>query len=294
MGDDLVEETERLFQIVDFPSQPHIILDIKKELNSEEPNFKKIIELVSKDLALTAKILNVVNSAYYGLGHEVKTIERALPILGLCQFANLVVASSLHDALAGNHLPVRQFKIFFDHSLLVAEISKLIGQRVLFEVEGESFYNLAYMAGLFHDCGIPMLAKKFPDYYQRTSEGLKLNYLIDKIEENEFNCNHCIVGSFIAKSWKLPNIICETIRYHHHENISIHENKSLKKMLAVLLLAENIVAQNCKDNILEDVDLFTFKVSTEEYFASLISELELTIEDLEEIERTAHDFSHSN
>lgn len=289
MDDSLLNESEKIIESVKFPSQPGILVEIREEMNKTEPEFKKIAKLIDKDLALTAKIIKLVNSAYYGLRHEIKSIGHALALLGLQNFNNIVLASSMREALVSKNMPAKQFDIFFDHSLMVAKVSEIISKKLVFDFDDVSSFTFVYMAGLFHDCGIVLLAKRFPEDFDKITKGSRANLSIEKIEEENFNCNHSAVGCLAARTWKLPGLVCQVIRYHHQEDISLHKDISLRKMLANVMLAESIIAQYSGYSDSGNIDLYHFKVSSEEMFTNLLQELDLTIEELTEIQEIVED-----
>ncbi len=291
MNSSVLVEAKKIFASIQFPSQPQILINIRQEINKPEPEFKTIAQLVNQDLALTAKVIKVVNSSFFGLRSEVKSIGHALAMLGLENFNNLVLASSMRDALGTKHMPAKEVDIFFEHSLLVAKVAQVISKKNLHDVDSAALSASGYMAGLFHDCGIPVLANKFPDYFQKITEGLEANLLVEEIEEEAFGTNHSVVGAMIARSWKLPALVGHVIYYHHQEDFSFHEDKRLRIMLANVMLAENIVAEH-KYMGFDDsrgIDLYNSKVSCEESFTNLLNEVDLTIEEFKEIEDFVED-----
>ena len=282
MDNFILNEAEKVFKSVNFPSQPRILMEIRQEIAEIEPEFKKttkLAKLIDKDLALAAKIIELVNSAHYGFRHEIKSIRHALVLLGLENFNNIVLASSLREALVSKNMPAKQIYIFFDHSLMVAKISQIISKKMLYLLDDFLFSNVVYMAGLFHDCGIMLLAKRFPDYIEKITKGLKANLFIEKVEEENFNCNHSAVGCLVARSWKLPDLVCQAVRYHHQEDFSYHTDVSLKGTLATVMLAGNRVFEYRGG----DIDLYDFRFSSEEFFTNILHELDLTVEDVTEI-----------
>lgn len=291
MNSSVLVEAKKIFASIQFPSQPQILINIRQEINKPEPEFKTIAQLVNQDLALTAKVIKVVNSSFFGLRSEVKSIGHALAMLGLENFNNLILASSMRDALGTKHMSAKEVDIFFEHSLLVAKVTQVISKKNLHDVDRASLSGSGYMAGLFHDCGIPVLANKFPDYFQKITEGLEANLLVEKIEEEAFGTTHSVVGAMIAKAWKLPALVGQVIYYHHQEDFSFHEDKRLRIMLANVMLAENIVAEH-KYMGFDDstgIDLYNSKVSGEESLTNLLHEVDLTIEEFKEIEDFVED-----
>ena len=293
MEKDIIQEAENIAKTVGIPSQPQILVGINKEMSKSTPEFSRLLNLVSKDLGITAKLIKVANSAYFGLGYEVNSIDKALSVLGLHNFNTIVVASALRDALMSNHLPHQQFETFYSHSISVAKVSQLIAQKIQLPIIDSVFFNTSYMAGLFHDCGILLVAKRFQDYYDTIASGLGEGYNITKIEEKNFKTNHCVVGSFVARSWQLPNIVCKVIQHHHDLDISLHSDEKVRKMLCVVILAEDIVYHCTKSDNNGYVDLYNSKIEDETFHTQLLSELNITSEELSEVKDVAEHISNN-
>ena len=293
MENDFIQEAENIAKTVGIPSQPKILVGINEEMSKPAPEFGRLLNLVSKDLGITAKLIKVANSAYFGLGYEVDTIDKALSVLGLHNFNTIVVASALRDALMSSHLPQQQFDSFYSHSISVAKVSQLIAQKINLPIIDSVFFNTSYMAGLFHDCGILLVAKRFPDYYDIVSSGLSEGSNISEIEEKNYRTNHCVVGSFVAKSWQLPNVVCEVIQHHHDLDITGQSDEVVRKMLSVVMLAENIVYRCTQSTKNGYVDLYNSKIEDEALHSQLLSELNLTTEELSEVEDVAEHISNN-
>ncbi len=235
------KKAEELIKSVGIPAQPQIVMDVNEEINNPNVDLRRISELVSKDVAMSAKLLKIINSAFFGLREEVDSIDRALSLLGLRNFNNIILASSLREALGG-HDPV--IEKFWNHSMATATICSKIARKIAFQSVDQ-----AYIAGLFHDCGIPLLMKKFPDYTQIADYALSVvptESLVGKsksiigIENERFDTHHCAVGYLIAKSWRLSDAVTQSIWYHHYINIDIHKDRYTKTLSAILLLADYI------------------------------------------------------
>ena len=157
MGQDIVKETETLLQSIGIPSQPRVIMDINREIDKADPDFRVISNLISRDVAMSAKILKVCNSPFFGLREKADNVDWALNVLGLKNFKNVVFASALRDSMKNRNIGEKDFEAFCDHSLFVAKIAQNIVLRLSPEIKSHMDPNHAYMCGLFHDCAIPLL-----------------------------------------------------------------------------------------------------------------------------------------
>jgi len=282
MNQNIIEKTEKLLRSIGIPSQPRILLEIEEEVKKEDPNIDIISDLASRDVGMSAKIIKVCNSPYFGLRQKVETISRALRYLGLKNFRNLILASALQDNLKSNNISSLDFEYFCNHSLFTARIAQSIAVRVSGETGIQIDPNHAYMAGLFHDCSIPLLTKRYKDYFKKVSEALKSDSSMITVEEMIFQTNHCIAANLVAKTWHLPESVCIAIKNHHNANIKAVDDPVARKLLAVLMLAESIIYY--KDTDMTYIfDIFNFNVGEENY-GNLASELELTQDDIADIE----------
>jgi HD-like signal output (HDOD) protein len=282
MGQGILETTEKLMQGIGIPSQPHVLVEINKEVSKEEPNFSVISDLVSSDVALSARIIKVCNSPFFGLRQKVDSINRALTVLGLKNFKNVVLASALSDNMNSPNISAKDFEYFCNHSLFIAKIAQAIAHRLPVEIKKQVDPDHAYMAGLFHDCAIPLLTKKHKDYFVTVAEALKSNVSMVEVEENAYQTNHCLAAYFVAKSWYLPENVCLAIMNHHHPDISAVDDLGARRLLAVLILAESIIYY--KDNNMTYIfDIFNYNVGEGNY-GKLQFELDFTNDDISDIE----------
>lgn len=265
---------------VGIPSQPQIILDINEKVKKENADFSNIADIVSKDVAMTAKLLKVVNSAFFGVGEKVDSVYRAFSLLGMKNFISIILASALRESLCSNNDPA--LENFWDHSLATATISMHIAKKIKYDTVDQ-----AYLAGLFHDCGVPLLKKRFPDYTEVADYALGVvnkeavtekTPSIISTEDERYATHHCAIGYLIAKSWNVSPVVCHTIWHHHDIDIDIHKEPSVKRLSAILLLADYLASHilylrgsNCS-------------VDSEQDWASVhyksLSELEMDVDDI--------------
>lgn len=241
VSQEYIKKAEELAKSIGIPTQPQLIIEINQEINNPHTDLRKISDLVSKDVAMSAKLLKIANSPFFGLRENVDSIHRALSLMGLKNFYNIIVATSLRETLG---TPGPEIEKFWNHSMVTATISSHLVQKI-----GFNFSDQAYIAGLFHDCGIPLLMKKHPDYAQVidyalgvvSTESLKgLSRSIIGIEDERYNTHHCAIGFLIAKSWHLSPVVTQSILHHHYVDIDIHNDLPTKKLAAILLVADYI------------------------------------------------------
>jgi HD-like signal output (HDOD) protein len=180
-------------------------------------------------------------------------------MLGLENFSNVILTSSLRDTVANPNMPENEFNKFFEHSLLVAKLCREISKDVI-ALSGQQYPGTAYLAGLFHDCGIPVLALRFPDYFNVVPGLYDQEKKLEWLEEERFETNHSVVGCLLVN------------------------------MLSLVMLAEKIVAE--QENKRNDgiPNIYTSMVS-DACFEQIVTQLDLTGEQLVEFEELFDEIS---
>ena len=210
----LMEEAQRILESITIPSPPRVLIGIQQELSKAEPSFTTILALISEDVAMTAKMLKVANSPFFATRTPVKSLEMALPVLGLENFRNIILTSALRHAFEQTGLPPEEAERFHEHALTVGRSCQLLATHL--DEKGGLRLDVgeAYMAGLFHDCGMPMLAQRFAGYFAwlRDAHGGHIDALA--YEEEMARTNHCVIGGFVAKAWQLPDAVRGAITFH--------------------------------------------------------------------------------
>lgn len=203
---------KRLTQIDDLPTLPVIAMEVNKMLKDYEISIEKLSGVIEKDQAMVPRILKLVNSSFYGFKSRVANINRAIILLGFNTIRNAVVAVSIIEALAVKK-PVEGFDIkeFWMHSVAVAVISKYLA--------GETRLNPpedAFTGGLLHDLGKVILSQFFPELFRNVLIFARENNCsFYEAEKKEIYITHANIGTYMARKWKLPESLADTIRYHH-------------------------------------------------------------------------------
>jgi HD-like signal output (HDOD) protein len=196
----------------------------------------QVANLLSQDVSLSASVLKTLNSSYFGLRRHVSDIRQAAILLGPVQLVSLVTTYELRQSLTGS--ACISLARFWDCALDVAKTGVLVARALDLRIPLEDLYAI----GLFHDCGIAVLAMKYPDYQDVLIES-NSNYEIPmtEIENRHYGVDHNIIGYTIADSWDLPDIICQSILQNHESDIwNTGSNDNLLQAIAVLKISENI------------------------------------------------------
>ena len=194
--------------VEELPSAPEMIIKLDGELNSKNISLKNISHIISEDVSLSAKMLQMVNSAYFGLPSKIADLDNAVSILGVNTIKSLILFLKLNN---GNYPIPATFSLdeLWHHSLSVAKASQLIFE---YEMGPSPLGREVYAAGLLHDMG-KLVLLKYPGYIENfLLPGSK--EIADK-EYEKLSISHAEVGAYLLGLWNLPNHISDAVAMHH-------------------------------------------------------------------------------
>ncbi len=200
-------------QIKSLPSLPSLYARIIEILQSDDPSLQKIGQIVSEDIAMSAKVLQLVNSSFFGIARRISNPVQAVMFLGLETVKALVL--SVHIFAKWDSSRVKGFDIerLWHHSMAVGAMAKRLAETEQLPVREA---DEAFTAGLLHDVGKLILAGGLPDTYQQVlTESKKQNIPIWQVEEQIFGASHAEVGAYLLGLWGLPTSIVEAVAWHH-------------------------------------------------------------------------------
>ena len=196
---------------IGIPPRPTVIASIEKEMRSDAPNYAELEKIISIDVGVSASLLKMANSSFFGVGRHVRSVKEALQILGLNSVAAAVTALSLRKAFA--HVP--NLERFWDSSAQIAQLSGWLSMQLDLpnqKIKAEE----AYTFGLFRDCGIPILMANYADYIDiLKAANEEESKSFTQIEEDEMGVDHAMIGAKLAKEWLLPIEFQGAIEFHH-------------------------------------------------------------------------------
>lgn len=234
------EYIQQVLQGISVPPQPQIMVDLQMEQVMPNPDLRAIAKLISQDPGLSGALLKLVNSPFFGLANRIASIQQAVNLLGCNTVINLINAQSIRGELTDE--AIVNLNRFWDTAQDVAMTCLTLAKRIGYRSPDE-----AYTLGLFHNCGIPLMLKRFPHYMEVLEQAYANadeHHRVVDTENDQFNTNHAVVGYYTAKSWNLPLHLCEVIASHHNALAIFTEDSGrdaqLKTLLAILKMAENI------------------------------------------------------
>ncbi|MDX2500532.1 MAG: response regulator [Deltaproteobacteria bacterium] len=212
-------------QIGSLPSLPSIYSASIEEMHSEDPSLKNVGDIISKDLSMTAKILQVINSVFFGLSRKIGSPQEAVVLLGLETIKALVLSVKIFAEFSQKKFAWFNIDALFNHSMSVSAYAKAIVKN---EKLGQDLINHSLMAGLLHDLGKLILATNFQEPYQQVltaAQGSDRN--LWDLEYEAFGTSHAEIGAYLMGLWNLETPIIEAIAFHHCPANSMSQNMGL-------------------------------------------------------------------
>jgi len=219
---------------IGIPPRPAILDRISVEMRKEDPNLKQLAVVIGSDVGLAAGLISLANSPYFGFRGRVRSVNGALMTLGLSVTSRAIAGLVFRQMFPVTPLLTR----FWDASANIARLSGWLAQHLNgINTHAED----AYTFGLFRDCGIAVMIKRFHDYpalLKKANEESRLAFTA--IEETAYPTNHAVVGCLLAQGWWLPEEICLAIRHHHEYPPVGQQNPTVLNMIAIAQVAEHL------------------------------------------------------
>jgi len=228
-----------ILKTVTIPPCPAVVAVLLNESRKAQVDFLKIIRLISSDLGLAASMMKTANSPIFALRNKVQSIQQAATVLGLKNVINIVNGLALQRALTPKGVNMERF---WDRSNYHA----LVSSRLAKHVPGLSIED-AYTFGLFHDCGIPILMQRFPEYKNTLSLANLSSRPTCEVENERHGTDHVAVGTMLARNWQLPPLLVQAIRLHHDFDILREASADIpgqaRALTAISTLADHLISR---------------------------------------------------
>ena len=222
---------------VDIPPCPAILIALDAELRKEMPDLREVARLIGQDVALSGHVMLIANSPAFSTGNKAVSVKQAVNVLGMQSVFSLIVGHLLRVALAGGQDV--SMERFWESSAQTAQVSAELARRLRCVRP-----DIAYTFGLFHDCGIPLLVKRFPHAKAALAKAnVAEDRLFTDVEDAELGTNHAVVGYFLARRWHLADFIAEAVLHHHDYSVLARADgisETARTLIALVVLAEHI------------------------------------------------------
>lgn len=197
-------------QIGSLPSLPVVYQEVMACLQKPNASLSDVGKVIGKDVAMTATLLKLVSSAFFGLSKPVSTVERAVSFLGLDTLIALVLAHGIFKEAPPIKVPGFSIDKLWQHSLATASAARIIaGQQGL----DKTTLDDAFLAGMLHDIGKLILAQSIPEQYAEVMSKVGTGYAADA-EKDVLQTTHADVGAYLLGLWGLTDAVVESVAFH--------------------------------------------------------------------------------
>jgi len=218
------------------PSLGSINSALRELLNADQRYTSQVAEVIRRDPSLTARLLRMVNSVYYGLSTPVNSIEEAVFYLGIRQIRQLVMVTPVIEdfqKLAGD-TPFR-WRDFWQHCIGTAIVTREVLSAVYTPMD-----EVDYVAGLVHDVGKIAMASAFPEHFNRIYRNRTPDSPEGRAYEREIlGIDHAELGALYLRNHNLPDVLIDTARYHHEPERAGHNGQIIAAVQIANLLVRH-------------------------------------------------------
>ncbi|MGD9567271.1 MAG: HDOD domain-containing protein [Sedimentibacter sp.] len=271
-------EQKKLLKIIDeikiLPS-PGNIYSKFEQLVKNNADMHEFAELIEGDTSIAAKILQVINSAFYGI--RTGSVKMAITYLGLINVKNIILSLGIYNKqknISRNKLLNDDIEILWKHSTLTNKILNYLYKRLL----NKKIPDICDMAGLLHDIGKLVIINNFSDeYLKATKEMRKEGNIYNYFEDIEIiNCSHEEIGAYFLYWWELPQQIVECALFHHKPLDERIVNKELVSLLYIADVFSWNIIKNTTNFVIEQDILNKFNLTTDDCL-NLLNEIKYFI-----------------
>ncbi len=215
-----------LTNVYNLPAMSGTMKEVSEMLDDPNTNSQRLGRMIGRDQAIATKILSIANSPMYGLRRKVTTIDFAILVLGFLEIKKIVLALSLMESFKNKTDKYLDQKKFWLHSILTGSAAKRVAEDLGYRIGGEAF-----IAGLLHDLGIPVIHKYFHSSFIEIVTNVETGKVKYKdAETSQLGYNHADIGMFLSEKWNLPIELCDTVQ-NHHQPSKASENRVLASIV---------------------------------------------------------------
>ena len=228
------EITKLINNLKNVPAMPNVVIQALNIVKNPNSGIKDLGDIMSYDQSLSLKVLNLVNSAYYGFAQQITSITRALALLGMNQAKNIIVAIAMKPMFSSE-----ENKELWEHSITAAVGCEYLASNLnIMDLEE------AFIIGFLHDIGKIILNMQDKDALNQVRELVANGSDVIEAERMYFGTDHAEVGAALAKKWQLPILLTNVIKYHHTPNLA-----SVPKECSLVYLVDKLIQDNFNGDI---------------------------------------------
>lgn len=202
------KSVDSLIKTIRIPPRPSLLADVQDELGGSDPDPRRLSGLIANDVSMSASLLKLANSPFYGLRLKATSVEHAVQLIGMRQCGLVLTGIIARQSVQTEKMPLEQF---WDFSTKRAQAMSYLASRMRVCPP-----DVAHTFGLFCDIGIPLLMERFEDYQATldlAAEAREVRFT--EVEQDRHSTSHTSVGALMARTWGLPEQVTSAILLHH-------------------------------------------------------------------------------
>ncbi|MDA8139127.1 MAG: HDOD domain-containing protein [Desulfobacteraceae bacterium] len=266
---------------IKLPEVPSLVFELNEIIADPMSSANGIAAVVNKSPSLTATLLKIVNSAFYGFRSKIDSISRAVMLIGPREVSNMALGITIMEIFQDIPKEVMDVASFMEHNLACGVVARILAAHANIQQHTEQLF----ISGMLHDIGRLILCKYFPELAKLAfMEAQRSTIPLLKAEQNVLGCTHVHLGKRLLNKWKLPLALENNVYYHHHPSSAPNP-----AMAAVLQLADMVVhglgIGNSAEQIVPSFDVKAWeRVSLPaSAFGSLINQAEHQLESFRDV-----------
>ncbi|MCU7906973.1 MAG: HDOD domain-containing protein [Candidatus Thiodiazotropha sp. (ex Epidulcina cf. delphinae)] len=216
------------------PSLPGVYQQMITALQSDTTSVADIGRIVAQDIGMSTKVLQMVNSAFFGLPQQIASPEHAVSLLGIETVANLALSAGIFTQLDQSVVEEFQLEALWQHSLITTGLVKRLAPAAGLNRQQS---EMPVLAGLLHDLGKLVLATQDTGEYRRIVQQAKRDGTpLYEVEAESLWCDHAVIGAYLMGLWGLPFPVVEAVALHHSP-----ERQAVERVDCLLVYAANLL-----------------------------------------------------
>lgn len=229
--DDIIRQLQNINNL---PTLPIVIEKLRQAIHNPNSDAQKIATIIEDDPAIMARILKVVNSAFYASNQQITSVQHAVARIGMSALNNIALSTAVFSSFRGESSPLFDKNEFWRHSISTGIAATVVYNRASKNIKHRFSKDLLHLAGLLHDIGKVILAQYFNDEFMIALQASKdSNIPLFEAERQTIGANHCVIGTWLADRWRLDPSIQQTIQFHHQPDQAEEQHKELVQLIHI-------------------------------------------------------------
>lgn len=232
---------EALYRILDsikqLPSPPEVCLAVTRATQDEATTLADLEFLVANDIALSGRLMQVANSAFFGIREPVTSVRRAISLLGFGTVRSLALGFFFNEEFGKLQLPGLPYPDLPRYALASSVAAESIAQEVAPELAAD-----AACLGLLHESGVIVMAMAFGAQYRRMATGMaqRGGQLLAQAESTTFGVDHVLAGKLLLQGWRLSDAFVEGVAHHHEDHLPADTDPAIATMWRIIRVAGDV------------------------------------------------------